>query len=151
MGLFKKKEPEKKPLKLPELPELPVFPDLPKFPEKLEMLQPTPAARFAPEMPKPWIPFSTPIIKDISEAERPVGEIGMQIKEPIFVKINKYKEVLSNFEAVKKKVQEASETIEKIRELRQKEEEQLEEWHKELAEIKEKINSIDNKLFLRIE
>jgi len=155
MALFKKRGIEKRPLELPELPELPTFPELPKMPERLEMM---PEMKYAaekmsiPELPKirPLMPISpvSPIVRDIGERQI---EFRETVREPIFVKINKYREVLASFEIVKKKVAETSEILEKIKELRQTEEKQLEEWEKELTAIRERINSIDNKLFLRIE
>jgi hypothetical protein len=142
--LFGKKT-EKKPLELPELPSLPTFPDIPRIQreEKPEM-----STSMFPEIPnqqsRPLFPASTPSISEITE--EPV-EIT---KEPIFVKISKYKEALSSFEILKKKIYETTSILEKIREIKQQEEMQIEEWQKELEIIKEKLNAIDNKLFLKV-
>jgi D-mannonate dehydratase len=89
-------------------------------------------------------PASTPFISEVAE------EYVETSKEPIFVKISKYKEALSSFEMLKKKVYETSSILEKIREIKQQEEMQIEEWQKELEIIKEKLNAINNKLFLKV-
>jgi len=145
--LFKKSS-ERKPLELPELPSLPAFPEVPNLPERAERREIPSMMPMFPEVPsqqaRPLFPASTPLIKEIAEehAEGP--------KEPIFIKINKYKEALASFEILKKKVQETAEILEKVKELKQQEELQIEEWQKELEAIKEKLNSIDNKLFLKL-
>jgi len=134
------KRPEKKPLELPKLPSLPAFSEIPRLPVKEEMHE----MLMFPEIPiQPsgqLIPSSISLIRE----EEP------QSKEPIFIKINKYKEALTSFDILKKKVHETSEILDKICELRQQEDLQVEGWRKELENIKEKLNSIDSKLFLKL-
>src|SRR4030042_1697931 len=145
--LFGKKS-EKRPLELPELPAFPAaFPDVPKIQREERPEIPVSTPMF-PEIPnqqsRPLYPTSTSLISEIAEEH-----VETQ-KEPIFVKISKYKEALSSFETLKKKVYETSSILQKIREIKQQEEMQIEEWQKELEVIKEKLNAIDNKLFLKL-
>ena len=148
MGLFKKKEADNELPPLPELPELPSFPELPK--EKESTMPSFPA--FMPSMPQRSsdmgtikMPSIRPVTMDISEKpERP--EIS-KLKEPIFVKIDKYREAVMNLEMIKKKLQETSNLLEKIKETMAKEEEELDIWVQEINSIKEKIEIIDKKLF----
>ena len=144
--LFGKKS-EKRLLELPELPSLPAFPDIPKIQREERPEMPVSTPMF-PEIPiqqsRPLFPASTPFISEVAE------EYVETSKEPIFVKISKYKEALSSFEMLKKKVYETSSILEKIREIKQQEEMQIEEWQKELEIIKEKLNAINNKLFLKV-
>jgi len=145
MPLFKKRD-VKKPSEFPELPSLPTFPEAPVARTSLPELPGKEGMTLFPEIPnepvRHLIPFSTPLIREIEPRE--------EIKEPIFVKISRYKEALSSFEVLRKKIHETSEILEKIRELKQQEDNQIEEWQRELETIKEKLNSIDTKLFLNL-
>lgn len=72
-------------------------------------------------------------------------------REPIFIKIDKFSEALSNFEVIKKRIDEIDDLLKKTREIRQKEQEEFDAWEKEIVEIREKVNNIDSKLFSKIE
>lgn len=82
---------------------------------------------------------------EISEERRAMKE------GPVFVKIDKFKDAIANFELVKKKLQESSSLLEKIKETRAKEEEELNSWSAELNTLKEKIAAIDRKIFSSLE
>ena len=71
-------------------------------------------------------------------------------KEPIFIKIDKFSDALSNFESIKKKVEEIGDLLKKTREVRQREKEELDSWEKEIIEIKDRIRIIDEKLFSKL-
>jgi hypothetical protein len=144
MALFgKKKEVAKE---LPKF-ESPLFPEIPR--EKSEFSE-LPRLPELPSMPM----FRAEQMKvqpraftmEISESK----EIS-RLKEPIFVKIDKFRDALSNLEFIKKKIQESSELLDKIRVIRSDEEEELEKWGQELNLIKDKIALIDKKLFSEIE
>jgi len=143
MALFSKKK---------EVKELPKF-ESPLFPE-------IPRERALPELPSlPEIPpFSMPQMQaEPMKQQRPFtfdiseGRGISKLKEPIFVKIDKFRDALSNLELIKKKLQESSELLEKIKEIRSSEEEELEKWSQEINVIKEKVSQIDKKLFSEIE
>lgn len=72
-------------------------------------------------------------------------------REPIFIKIDKFSEALSNFESIRKKIEEIDDLLKRTKEIRQKEQEEFDAWEKEIIEIKEKINIIDEKLFSKLE
>jgi len=147
MILFKKKDSEKKFPEIHEMSGMPTFPEIPRGagearPEREEFdisSFPEPPRRVA----------ITPTIMPFEPIRRDISEERETVKEPVFVKINKYREALSSFEIVKKKLQETSNILERIRELKQKEDEEIEKWNQELASLKEKINAIEGKLFLR--
>jgi hypothetical protein len=140
MALFSKKKEVAK--ELPRF-ESPLFPEMPReksgLPElpKLPELQPMPSElKFQPRA----------FTMDISEAK------GIsRLREPIFVKVDKFRDALSNLEMIKKKLQESSELLDKIRNIRSDEEEEIEKWSQELNIIKDKIDVIDKKLFSEIE
>ncbi|MCB9362410.1 hypothetical protein H6504_03155 [Candidatus Woesearchaeota archaeon] len=66
---------------------------------------------------------------------------------PIFVKIDEYKEVLDTISLVKAKITEAKTILEKINELKNAEDTELEVWTNELEEVQRKVQHIDRTLF----
>ena len=148
MALFKKKKEAKALPELQPLPELPVFPELPK--EEAEAKGPLlPAFAALPPLPKlPEIPQEQPFLKPmtIEVTEMPEEKISKK-EEPIFVKLDRYRDSIANLEMIKRKLAETSNLLEKIKETRAKEEEELELWTQEISAIKEKIAVIDKKLF----
>ena len=56
-----------------------------------------------------------------------------------------------NFEAIKKKLGETSSLLERIKDGRRKEEEELNRWTEDLEAMKDKIASIDKKIFSSLE
>ena len=148
MGIFNKKKGVEK--ELPSLPEMPNFPELPKEREAQSLILPqftVSVPQMPSEMEQMRIP-SRPMVMEISNEERKsMAEIGKLREQPIFVKIEKYREAVMNLEMIKKKLQETSNLLEKIKETRAKEEEELNIWVEEINTIKEKIENIDKKLF----
>lgn len=69
------------------------------------------------------------------------------LKEQIFVKVEKIKEVLSTLDEINKKINYLDATLDKIKEIKNKEQEELERWEKEILDLKTKIIEIDSKLF----
>ncbi|MBI4151536.1 hypothetical protein HY496_01085 [Candidatus Woesearchaeota archaeon] len=65
---------------------------------------------------------------------------------PVFVKIDEYNEVLSVVKSVRKKLEEAKETLLKIADLKNEEDHQLEMWQNSLAELEKKVDFIDHSL-----
>lgn len=65
---------------------------------------------------------------------------------PVFVKVDEYEDVLNIIKLVRRKMEEAKETISKINELKNEEDHQLELWQNTLAEIEKKIDFIDHSL-----
>ena len=65
----------------------------------------------------------------------------------VFVKIENYKDVLHTVGLIKDKFNEAKSTLSKIRELKQEEDSELENWDTKLSEIETKIEGIDQILF----
>jgi len=65
----------------------------------------------------------------------------------VFVKIENYKDVLHTVGLIRDKLNEAKSTLSKIRELKQEEDSELENWDTKLSEIETKIEGIDQILF----
>ncbi len=66
--------------------------------------------------------------------------------KPIFVKIDKYKEIIEIVEVINKKVAGVKKLLAEFEELRTKEEEELTNWEKNLDEITHKIESMKEEL-----
>lgn len=66
---------------------------------------------------------------------------------PVFVKIDDYKDVLEVINIIKNKVVDAKKTLDKINELKNDEDSELELWHNALNEIEHKVDFIDKTLF----
>ena len=71
-------------------------------------------------------------------------------KEPIFIKLDKFKEAVEKFDEIKDKIQDIDDSIKQIREIKEKEEQELKLWEEEVQAIKEKAANIDSSLFSKI-
>ena len=65
---------------------------------------------------------------------------------PVFVKVEEYNEVLNLVRMVRKKLDEAKETLGKINELKNEEDHQVESWQNSLLEIEKKIDFMEHNL-----
>jgi len=70
------------------------------------------------------------------------------IKEsnPVFVNIDKYKEILSIVEVINKKVINVKQLLSELEELKNKEEEEIMNWDKNMDEIAHKVESLKEEL-----
>ncbi|MFH1408331.1 MAG: hypothetical protein ABIH34_00325 [Nanoarchaeota archaeon] len=66
---------------------------------------------------------------------------------PIFVKIDEYKDIVAIIAQIKSKLQEGRELLEKIEDIKNKEEGELDQWRAELDEVQRKMSFIDKTLF----
>lgn len=128
MALFKKKKDDLKQKIKP-----PMFPGLPEhnFPTY-----------------EPTFPSSPDSIKravqDFDYEERP---LAVPEEKAIFVKVEKYKEAIDTLEIIKEKLKTAQSVLNELRELKSKEEAELEELQSTINDIKEKLTLVDNNLF----
>lgn len=128
MALFnKKKDDTKQKIKPPMFPGLPEH-DFPTY--------------------EPTFPSSPDSIKravqDFDYEERP---LAVPEEKAIFVKVEKYKEAIDTLEIIKEKLKTAQSVLNELRELKRKEEAELEEWQSTINDIKEKLTLVDNNLF----
>lgn len=65
---------------------------------------------------------------------------------PVFVKVDEYNEVLTLVHAIRRKLEEAKETLLKIHDLKNEEDHQLEMWQNTLSEVEKKVDFIDHSL-----
>lgn len=64
-------------------------------------------------------------------------------KMPVFVKIEEYDSIISIMLTLKNKIESAKTTLNKINQLKQEEDSQLQSWQTALSEIENRLNSID--------
>ncbi|MBM3247311.1 hypothetical protein FJZ17_02105 [Candidatus Pacearchaeota archaeon] len=167
MGFFKKSEPKR--VELPEinnsleLPELPKdnnsIPPLPTFPKNqvgnnlgLQAIKSsvsdeseTPGYTIEEDNEKRTLELS-----DLPEPLKPEMKRYSIDKEPIFIKLDKFKDAVEKFQQVKEKVIEIEETLRKIKDIKDKEDIELKSWEEEVMAIKEKVENIDSSLFNKI-
>lgn len=65
---------------------------------------------------------------------------------PVFVKVDEYENVLDLVKMIRRKLDEAKETLLKINDLKNEEDHQLEIWQNTLAEVEKKIDFIDHSM-----
>jgi hypothetical protein len=163
MSFFNKKADEKR--ELPELPgmsRLPELPPLPSFPKNefgnsgigLQAIKATvnegseKGLEYMPKEPEEKRTIEAPDAESInsfkSAASRAVS------KEPVFVKLDKFKEAVERFDEIKDKVSEIENALRKLREIKEKEDSELKAWGEEMQLIRQKVETIDNSLFNKI-
>jgi hypothetical protein len=65
---------------------------------------------------------------------------------PVFVKIEKYKEIIEIINVIDKRIAGAKELLTELEELKQKEDEEIATWQRNIDEIDHKMDSIKDQL-----
>tara|TARA_Y100000034_G_scaffold136511_1_gene213468 strand:- start:2229 stop:2795 length:567 start_codon:yes stop_codon:yes gene_type:complete len=71
--------------------------------------------------------------------------------EPVFIRLDKFQTTLDTFEEIKEKIQEIEDLLTKTRDIKQKEEQELIEWEREIQTIKTRIDIIDKTIFNKLD
>ena len=142
-----------------EIPKLPELPNLPDFPSINDIMQ----ARESSLPPIiPSIPTNNSEKRTIELPEINYSKQAPQFplanstdrfpisKEPLFIKIDKFQEAINRFSEIKEKIGEIDSSIRKIKEIKEREEQEIREWEAEIQQVKEKIANIDSSLFNKI-
>ncbi len=171
MGLFQKKEDEKNALpnlpgnnNLPDLPPLPTLRNdvsqLPSFSKNefsassgmgLQAIKATireGSAKGLEYMPKDE-ERRTIEVSD-KESMRAAMSPRSISKEPVFIKLDKFKEAAEKFNEIKEKVLEIEDSLKKLNEIKEKEDAELKSWDQEMQLIRQKVEIIDDSLFNKI-
>ncbi len=87
-----------------------------------------------------------------AQVEKPYQKTISKVKstEPVYIRLDKFHTTKQALDEVKAKVSEIEKTILKIKEVREKEVKDLEEWERETQIIKTRLDSIDSNLFDKI-
>ncbi|MDP2947717.1 MAG: hypothetical protein Q8N88_06405, partial [Nanoarchaeota archaeon] len=76
--------------------------------------------------------------------------IKEEIPEIIFVRIDKFQSAKKSVDQVKKKIEEMESIIEKLNQVKVREEEEIKGWSTEVANLKLKLSEIDSSIFSQI-
>lgn len=131
--------------KMPQNEDLPPLPEAPKpyyhpaLPKKYEA--PTPVHKLEPLTPPPR-PIKNKSYDDVSTVS-----VREDIKAPVFVKVDKYREVLEVIDSLKKDLKQLSKSLGALRDSKTKEDEIITGWNGLLSEIATKLDKIDSGLF----
>jgi hypothetical protein len=87
-------------------------------------------------------PISAPVVQQEEPARQNAND-----DRPVFVKLEQYRDVVSNIEILKQKIKETEYLLERIEELRGQEQAELDNCQGTLNKLKEKLIAIDKKLF----
>jgi len=155
MSIFSKKKGKKEEnvSEIPKLegPEFPSFPELPRETTDESMFQMPPIQlKSIPMLPQRQQQMEMPSIRPMVEEIKYAG-IENKFREPIFVKIEKFRDALNILESIKNKLKESSELLESIRETQRKENEEIDKWAREIEDLKDKVMIVDKKLFDKVE
>lgn len=135
----------KKKKEFPEFPRLPAkTPRIPTYESPLKEFK-TPEEFAFPER-KPVFelpPVAREEIPRVAREEIP----RMQEKQPIFVKLTKYREAVRLVKDINDKLQESEKILSRLLEIEAKEDAEIEKWKEELSSIKTKLMEIDRNLF----
>jgi len=96
------------------------------------------------EVGNPMPKIITPKEMSISPSRRTpfIGE-----GKPIFVKIDNYKEAMENIDRIKGLTNEAEALLDRIHKIRSDEDRELEGWHRDLDKVKDRLLTVDKRLF----
>ena len=71
----------------------------------------------------------------------------MKQNEPIYIRLDKFQTTHESLLDIKMKMEEIEKTIIKIKEVKEREDKEIEEWEQELQLVKARLESIDTNLF----
>ena len=86
------------------------------------------------------------IPEEFHEAAQKVREA-----EPVFIRIDKFQNSLDLFEKIKREVHEIEQKLGNIKNIQDEEEKELDQWQKEIIEIKDQISQIDKDVFSKVD
>lgn len=89
--------------------------------------------------------------KNTSHSNPPEIKSFSKETEPIYVRLDKFQTTVSSFEEIKGKVMDIEKLLTKIKETREKEDRELEEWENEIQVIKSRIEFVDKNIFNKLD
>ena len=95
--------------------------------------------------------IQSPRTKELSEkGSTPYEYKERGIMEPVFIRIDKFEEVLKIINESKKKISDIDKNLEEVKKLREKEEKEIQAWENELRIMKGQIMKIDRDIFSKL-
>ncbi len=71
----------------------------------------------------------------------------MDTKAPVFIKIDDYKDVADIINLTRSKIKQAKSLIDKIKDLKSREDAEISRWESQLWDVESKVDAIDKTLF----
>ncbi len=110
----------------------------PSLPQAMSMSEP---ARSPPQMPRQMPRQSSRQMP--SQAMKP----EIEVNRPVFIKLDKFKDARESLAAITEKVTHLDELLKMIKEVKAKENAEIEHWEEEIEKIKSRIGSVNSELF----
>ena len=135
---------------------------LPSLPERKSLVRSTPSKQMQRS---PFTPINYPTEEpaQIRKLNPPnIGPRTMELPdlqpksstretEPIYIRLDKFQTTSSAFEEIKRKVIEIESILNKTKEIKEKEQKELEEWERQVQIIKARMDAIDKSLFNKLD
>ena len=124
-----------------------MIPEVPRFNGEVEMNSDESFSSPKLEFPIPNIPKEEPTT---TLTQPSVSMQSSMSADPIFVRIDKFQESQKNFDNIKDMVGEIESVLNKIKDVKAKEESELKGWTDDVEKIKTKLSQIDSDIFSQI-
>ena len=136
--------------------EMEEMPRLPKGPLTKEIRAPVrnPSLPSLKEMEKEFQPMETLRIPTASKPRTRELDRFSQVEtneEPVFIRIDKFEESLKIFDKIKKQITGVEKLLSDIKDTKEQEEKELENWESKLGEMKNQIEDVDKNIFSKLE
>jgi hypothetical protein len=79
------------------------------------------------------------------------SKISSEKEEPVYIRLDKFNLTVDTFEEIKAKIIEIEDTLRNIREIKEREEKELQEWETEIHVIKSRIDAVDRNIFSKLD
>ena len=110
---------------------------------------------FSNKVDKPIVAEPTEMIEEtprtIELVEKPILKPTIKKIEPVYVRLDKFKESLEILIDIKNKIADIENLLDKIKNIRQKEKKELDDWEREIQILKARIETIDSNLFKKLD
>ena len=102
------------------------------------------------KMPRPTYAGEKEIDSSRKVQKRNIEEETPKETGPVFIRIDKFEKALEIFKETKDKIGEIENLLDETKELKEREEEELSTWEKEIQDMKNQIEKVDRDIFSRI-
>ena len=133
---------------LPELPPQNTPHQIPEPPRAT--IREAAEAQNAARAPLPEVHHQMPPKKQLPLRASPPQKLQQKNDEPIFIRIDKFQSAQKNFESIRTKIQNIESTLNQIKDIKEKEEVEINGWSNEVQLLKTKLSEIDSDIFNQI-
>ena len=109
------------------------------------------------EMPEHFRRPSTEEMEEEGDMDMPMRRKGRSMAtsfreeaEPVFIRIDRFEESLKLFETIKKQISDIDRILSQTKEMKQKEETELNSWENELKKMKDEVEKIGANIFSKV-